>query len=152
MNKGFLKSILYYAVGLALAALSYVTVGHEYIHAPGLHQLIILLTFVGGFLWLAGATIRYFRGPRTETLKGIIFVNLVASVGFTLFMVYIINDATGNSEFEKNTDKIRIEESGDTTTMYHGGSIIYVKVKDSVLINFVDSTTINWNDVERKKK
>jgi uncharacterized membrane protein (DUF485 family) len=152
MNKGFLKSILYYLIGLGLAGLSYLTIGHEYVHGPGLHHIIILLTFIVGLLWLIGATIKYFSGKRTENLRSIIFSNLVMSLGFILFMVYVINDATDNSELEKNAEKIVIEESGDTTAMYHGGSPVYIKVKDSVLINFIDSTQIDWNEVQRTKK
>jgi uncharacterized membrane protein (DUF485 family) len=152
MNKGFLKSILYYLIGLGLAGLSYLTVGHEYIHGPGLHHLIILLTFFAGFLWLIVAAIQYFTGQRTGNLKGIILTNLVMSFGFILFMGYIIRDATDNSEFEENADKITIVESGDTTTMYHGASPVYWKVKDSVLLNFIDSTKINWDKIERTKK
>ena len=130
MNKGLLKSILYYSIGLALAGLSYSTVGHSYIHGPGLHHIIILLTFIGGFLWLIVAATQYFTGQRTENLKAIILSNLLMSLGFILFMVYIIRDATDNSEFENNEDKITIEESGDTTTMYHNGSPVYMKVRD----------------------
>src|SRR6187549_1337495 len=111
MNKGFLKSILYYSIGLGLAGLSYSIVGQPYIHAPGLHHIIILLTFIGGFLWLIGAAIQYFTGQRTENLKGIIFTNLVMSLGFILFMVYIIRDEMDASEFENNADEITIEES-----------------------------------------
>jgi hypothetical protein len=48
MNKGFLKAVLYYLAGLGLAGINYLTVGHEYIHAPGLHHIIIFLTFIGG--------------------------------------------------------------------------------------------------------
>jgi uncharacterized membrane protein (DUF485 family) len=152
MNKGFLKSTVYYLVGLGLAGLSYLTVGHGYIHGPDLHHLIIFLTFFAGFLWLMVAAIQYFTGPRTKNLKGVILTNLVMSLGFILSMVYIIRDATDDSEFEKNADKITLEESGDTTTIYQGGSPVYMKVKDSVLINFIDSTQIDWNEVERIKK
>jgi hypothetical protein len=152
MNKGLLKSILYYSIGLVLSGLSYSIVGHSYIHALGLHHIIIFLTFNGGFLWLIVAAIQYFTGQRTENLKGIILTNLLMSLVFILFMVYIIRDATDNSEFENNEDKITIEESGDTTAMYHDGSPVYMKVKDSVLLNFIDSTKINWDNLERIKK
>jgi hypothetical protein len=153
MNKGFLKAILYYTVGLGLAGISYLTVGHEYIHAPGLHHIIILLTFFGGFLWLTVSTIQFFIGQRTENLKGTIFTNLLMSLGFILYITnIIINEKADKAEFEKQLDKIRIEESGDTTTMYHGGNIVYMKVKDSVLINFIDSTKIKWDEIELVKK
>jgi hypothetical protein len=152
MNKGFLKALIYYLGGLGFSGLSYSIVGHPYIHAPGLHHIIILLTFIGGFLWLVVAAIQYFTRQRTENLKGIILTNLCMSFGFILFMAYIIRDAPENSEFEENTDKITTEESGDTTTMYHDGSPVYMKLKDSVLFNFIDSTKINWDHVERTKK
>jgi hypothetical protein len=152
MNKGFLKSLLYYAIGLGLAGLSYLTIGHEYIHAPGLYQQLIVLTFFAGFLWLIVAAIQFFTGQRTENLKGIIWTNLIMSLGFIVFMVYIIYDATGHSGFEENSGKVIIEESGDTTTMYHGASPVYMKVKDSVLLNFIDSTEVDWDNVERRKK
>ena len=151
MNKRYLKPVLYYSIGLGLAGLSYSIVGHPYVHAPGPHHIIILLTFTGGFLWLIGAAIQYFAGQRTENLKGVILTNLVMSFGFILFMAYIIHDEMDTSEFERNADKTTIGQSGDTTTMYHDGSPVYMKVRDSVLLNFIDSAKVNW-DVERIKK
>jgi hypothetical protein len=56
--KGFLKVLTYYLVGLGLAGLSYSIVGHPYIHGPGFHHIIILLTFLGGFLWLVVGAIQ----------------------------------------------------------------------------------------------
>jgi len=105
-----------------------------------------------GFLWLLIAAIQYFTGHRTKNIKGTILTNLVMCLGFILFMAYIIRDASDDSEVEENANKITIEESGDTTTIYHDGSIVYMKVKDSALLNFIDSTKINWNNVERTKK
>ena len=48
--------------------------------------------------------------------------------------------------------EVTIEEYGDTTTMYRGGSPVYIKVNDSVLINFIDSAKIDWNSIERIRK
>jgi hypothetical protein len=93
MNKGFLRALIYYLIGLGLAGLSYSIVGQPYAHAPGLHHIIILLTFMGGFLWLVVAAIEYFTGQRTENLKGIILTNLVMGLGFIVFMAYIIRDS-----------------------------------------------------------
>jgi hypothetical protein len=152
MKIGFIRSALYYLIGLGLAALSYATMGHPYIHAPGLHHLIILITFAGGFLYLVLATVQYYKGPRKIALKGIIFTNLFMSLGFGLYIAYIIIDTNYDAEFEKNVGRIIIEESGDTTTMYNEGSPVYVKVKDSVLLNFIDSTKIDWNEVEHREK
>jgi len=152
MNKGFLKTLIYYLIGLGLAGLSYSIVGHPYIHGPGLHHIVIFLTFFGGFGWLLIAAIQYFNGRKSENLRGIIFSNLFMCLCFVLFMAYIIRDATDNRGVEKNEHIIIIEESGDTTTMYHDGSPVYMKVKDSVLLNFIDSTKINLYNVKRIKK
>lgn len=139
--------MVYYLVGLGLAGISYLTVEHGYKHGPALHHLLILLTCAGGVLWLAGAVIQYLRGRRTENIKGIIFTNLFVSLGFVLFMAYILNDAGDNKEIEPHADRVSIRESGDTVTMYHGGSVVYMKVRDSVMINFIDSARIDWDNV-----
>jgi hypothetical protein len=152
MNKGFLISLLYYLIGFGLAALSYATLGHGYNHAPGPHYLIILLVFIVGFLWLIVATILYFKGHRTKNLRATIFTNLIMNVGFVIFVIYLLNDDTENREPVISNDKVTIEEHGDTTTMYRGGSPVYIKVKDSVLINFIDSARIDWNAIEHTKK
>ena len=119
MKIGFLKSLLFYLIGVGLAAISHFTIGHPYIHAPALHHLIIFLTFTIGFLWLIFASIRYFAGNRTESLRGVMFVNLFISLVFALIMAYIIHDTTDNRHSEKSESKIIVEESGDTNTMYH---------------------------------
>jgi hypothetical protein len=152
MSKGFTKSILFYLVGLSLAGLSYLIVGHEYVHGPGLHHIIILLTFVIGFLWLVISTILFFTGERTKPLSGVILTNLVMSIGFAIFMAYIIYDSTHTVEYEKNLSKVVVEKSEDTTTMYHGGTPVYMKVKDSVMFDFIDSTRVDWSEVEVREK
>lgn len=150
MNRGFAKSILYYIIGLGLAGLSYFTLGHEYAHGPSAYHLVILATFFGGFLWFVAAAIRYLTGHRTKTMKGVIWTNFVMSFGFIVFMAYILRDETGAGRSEDiGEERIVIETSGDTTIIYHGGSPVYMKVKDSVLLDFIDSAKVNWDKVER---
>lgn len=72
------------------------------------------------------------------------------SLGFVGFIAFLIDDAAKNNEFEHH--EITITESGDTTTMHHGGSIVYYKVKDSVLLDFIDSAMIDWSNVKRIRK
>lgn len=127
----------YYAMGLLLAWWSYVAVGHTYIHAPALYHLVILIVFMGGVLWLILATILYFARSRSDTRKGIILTHLVIGVcSISFATISIVNDSEPNTE----TNEISLEESGDTTVMYYDGRIIHIKVGDSVLIDFIDST------------
>jgi len=149
VGKGIVISLIFYIVGLGLAGLSYVTVGHEYIHGPGLHHLIIVLTFISGFLWMiVAATL---TRQWSATLKGIVYTNLAMSVGFGLFILYLFLDVRRSDE-PTSEAIIEVVETDSTTTMYRDGTIIYVKEKDSVLLNFIDSTRIDWDKVEFIKK
>jgi len=140
MNRGVLRSIVYYLAGLGLTALSYLMVDNTYAHGPSLYHMVILLTFLGGVGWLIFAAVRYIFVKRSKDLLGIVVTNLLMSLGFVLFVAYILRDSQGDDHSEVKEHNISVKESGDTTTMYDGGNIIYIKVKDSVLINFIDST------------
>lgn len=153
MNKGLRFSGIFYMVGLTLAGVSYLTLGHDYGHGPGLHHLIILATFALGLLLMIGALIKYWTGPRSTMLIGIIVFNFVMTLGFICVLWFLFRiESKERSNIEMTERKVRVEESGDTVTMYREGSIIYIRVKDSVLINFIDSLRINWDELERMKK
>jgi hypothetical protein len=152
MGKGFLKVILYYLTGIVLAGLSYVVFGQGYAHGPGLHHAIILLTFAGGTMWGFLAILYYLTEKRTESLKGIILGNVLMTVGFSVFMTVLFGNERNPVEPDDRPDKIVVEESADTTTMYHNVNVFYYKVGDSVLINFIDSTRIDWKKIEVVKK
>lgn len=136
-------------IGLGLTGISYLVVGHSYAHGPGLHHIIILFTFLAGALWVVIACVRYLIGHRTASVKGMIMSNLVMFLGFVVFMAYILRVPRDQSEFDVTKHAIRVEESGDTTIIYHKGSIVYVRVADSVLLNFLDSTHIDRYDIRR---
>lgn len=150
MNKGVLKALGYYVAGLVLACTSYLIVGYEYAHAPGLHHILVFLTFVGGLVWMIAAIARYASGYRSKSLKGMILTTTFMSVGFALLMLYLIDGSKHDGLID--VDRLTIDESGDTTTLRYNGSPVYIKVKDSVLINFIDSARMDWNKVERIKK
>jgi len=139
MNKGALRSIVYYLIGLGLTVLSYLTVDHTYARGPSLYHVVILLTILGGIGWLISAAVRYTFVKRSKDLVGTMIVNLLVSLGFVLFMASILRHTKRDDHSDIKEHRISIKKSGDTTTMYDGENIIYVKVKDSVLI-FVDST------------
>lgn len=140
-RKGFVKGVLftliYYAAGLGLAALAYAVVGHPYIHAPGLHHWLIFLTFAGSFTWTLAALVKYISGTRTAKLKGILLTNALAVVSFIL-VIYTILREEGEGVTEVR-EEISMSKNGDTTILYHNDNIIHMKVRDSVLLNFIDS-------------
>jgi hypothetical protein len=145
MTKGFVKAIVYYVVCLGLALLTYSITDYNYAHAPGPHHLIIFFTFVVGFLWLGVALVRYLsKENRTKESKALILTHLFMCSAFALYIVII----TRVPEMAENESKVRVVESGDTTTMYHGGTPVYYKIKDKVLYNFIDSTQVDWDKVE----
>jgi hypothetical protein len=45
MKKGILKTLLFYGIGFGIAGVSYLTIGHSYIHAPGVHHFIFDLNY-----------------------------------------------------------------------------------------------------------
>lgn len=135
--KGVFYTILYYASGLGLAALSYAIVGHPYIHAPGLHHIVLFLTFAGGFIFTLLLTVKYILETRTWKLRGILLTNMVAILSFILVIYNSLHEEKDSAA--ERGDEISISENGDTTIMYHNKNIIYMKVKDSVLLNFIDS-------------
>lgn len=77
-------------------------------------------------------------------------VTLSMSVLFTAFILYLIYRPAEHEQLAQ--DKIVIEVSGDTTTLRRNGAIIYYKVKDSVFFNSIDSSRIDWSQVEVIRK
>ena len=135
--KGILYVITYYIVGLGLAGLSYNIIGHPYAHAPGLHHLILLMTFAGGILWTIGAALKHFTIASSWTLKGILFTNIFAIAVFAAILYSELSSeetSTASSE-----EEISMSKNGDTTVLYYNDNIIYVQIGDSVQLNFIDS-------------
>lgn len=128
-----------YGSGIALATISYFMIGQRYIHAPGLHHLIILFTIGAGLIWLVLGLIKYLSVGGSATLKGVLAANAFTILGFMVFTYAIFHS---ENEPEVETDSITLSQDGDTTTLRHNGDIVYIKVGDSVLINFIDSSRL----------
>lgn len=90
MKSGIINTLIFYVFGFSSAWVIYLIFGHPYIHAPGLHHIAILLTFLLGLIWAVISTIIYFAKNKTEKLKGIIITNLVLVIGFIIFMTVLI--------------------------------------------------------------
>lgn len=64
---------------------------------------------------------------------------------FAGYLAYELRAFEDNPEFGDSTI---IEKSGDTTLIYRNGSPVYYRIKDSVMYDFIDSTLIDWDNVE----
>lgn len=137
---GLVYVIAFYAAGGLVAALFYRTYGQPYIHAPGPHHFILFFTVAGGILWTIIAAIKALIGSRSSTLKGILVTHAVVLLSVAVY-VYIIFDKE-EDVVPKRTNKVVMKRDGDTTTLYHDRNLLYMKVRDSVLFNAIDSTNM----------
>ena len=134
MKKGILKTLLFYATGFGIAGISYVTIGHPYIHAPGAHHFILFFTLVIGIIWTLINIGIYFFKTKTDKLKAIIITNSIIVLSCFLYVaIPIYLDSTEKTFIE--SDSVRTEVKGDTTELYHNDNLIYIKVKDSVILD-----------------
>jgi hypothetical protein len=146
MIRGVLTSLAFYTIGLFLSWVSYIMAGnHGYAHAPSLYHIIIFLTFLIGALWMLIAVFLYFN-RKSERLKGIIITNLVMSSAFAVLITGFVKQTEANNTYPEN--KLKVEVTGDTTIIRHDGSIVYIKVKDSVVVNFIDSSKVDLKKMD----
>ncbi|WP_027391822.1 hypothetical protein [Aquimarina latercula] len=134
MKKGILKTSLLYGIGFGIAGIAYAIIENPYIHAPGFHHLILFLTLVVGLIWTLTSTGIFFFKERTDKLKGIIISNsLIITCCFLYVAIPIYLDSNKKTFIE--SDFVRTEVKGDTTELYHNDNLIYIKVKDSVILD-----------------
>jgi hypothetical protein len=138
--KGVFYVFIYYVGGMAAAGVAYLVVGHPYIHAPGLYHWIIALTFLGGAIWMLAAAVSYLTKERTAQLGGVVITNVLAVFGCAVFLYAILHASDESDTSETSTDEMILSSRGDTATLTRDGDIIYMRVGDSVLLNFMDST------------
>ena len=134
MKKGILKTLLFYGIGFGIAGIAYAIIGNPYIHAPGIHHLILFLTLIIGVIWTLISLVIYFFKVKTEKLKGIIISNSLVIIScFLIVAIPIYLDSNEKTFIE--SDFVRTEIKGDTTKLYHNNNLIYFKVKDSVILD-----------------
>lgn len=139
MKKGILSVVIFYGLGLVLTWLTYKIFGAGYGHGPGLYILIPFLTLLIGLFWTGTTIFNFFFKNRTDKRKGVIYANgvvLLISIG-TIFYIRKISELPDIG----TADNLNAEQSGDTTSIHYNGTMIYLKVKDSVYIDKRDSVT-----------
>jgi hypothetical protein len=148
MRNRFLWVILYYIGGFALAWAAYAAEETHYAHGPGPRELIVLLTLIGGVCWFV-VTLASYVNTRTAEKKAALLAHVLVFVSITIFAYFLFNQPDSSSE--RSAPEIVLEESGDTVVIRHDGNLVYYKVGDSVLINFIDSAKIDWDKVKYRK-
>ncbi|WP_299315999.1 hypothetical protein [uncultured Aquimarina sp.] len=134
MKTGILKTLLFYGIGFGIAGIAYAIIGNPYIHAPGVHHLILFLTLVIGIIWVLISIGFFFFKAKTDKLKGIIITNSIIILSCFLYVaIPIYLDSTEKTFIE--SDFVRTEIKGDTTKLYHNNNLIFIKVKDSVILD-----------------
>ena len=140
MKKGILKTLIFYGIGFGLAGLVYLIIGHPYLHAPGFHHLILVLTLIGGLLWTVRILFTFLSKERTNENKGILITSsLILISSFLYVAVPILSES--DKEYDGVAESLKTEIKGDTTYIYHNGNPVYIQVKDSVLLDFMKNGT-----------
>jgi hypothetical protein len=150
MIRGILQSIALYAIGFFIAWLASLTYGeHAYAHVPPPHYFIIFFTVIIGCVWMVGGLVYYVTSQKSQAVKGNILMHFVALLCFAVFVYDLIYREThGHETAEPNVNTITIDTLNKITTLHHGGNLVYYKVRDSVKINFIDSSKVDWNKAQ----
>jgi hypothetical protein len=110
--KGVGHAVIYYLIGFLLAAAAYLTFGYRYVHAPGMHHMIILFTFAGGFFWGMGAVYNHIVVARSPKLIGIILTHAVAVLAFVVFIIVVLYLAENRND-DDSPGKVSRLQKGD---------------------------------------
>jgi uncharacterized membrane protein YeiB len=138
LKEGIIKAFLIYLIGFGLAWFVYSIYGHPYIHAPGFHHLIIFFTLIIGLFITIGAILFFFLKKKSSRLKVFIITNLIILFSFVFYFYNLIVYKEKDNTFkEESKNEIITESNGDTTYVYQNKNIVYLKVKDSVLIDLI---------------
>ncbi|MEQ6124691.1 hypothetical protein AAON49_10850 [Pseudotenacibaculum sp. MALMAid0570] len=90
MKKAFKHVLLYYLIAGVLSLLAYIFIPHAYVHAPGVHHLLIGLMFVTSLFWGVIALILWLRERENMKLKFYYIFNLIPSGIFFIWFVISI--------------------------------------------------------------
>jgi hypothetical protein len=138
MGKGITNVFIYYAVGLLLTILSYLLSDNSYAHGPSLYHIVALLTFYGGIGWTIVTIFRFVFYERTEKRKGIVITNVIILTAlYSAFYYTVIRPYSSTTQTKIPDDKLTTTVNGDTTTISNNGQIVYMKILDSVYIDFM---------------
>lgn len=139
MKSAIIKSLILYVIGFSITAFIYYSADSHYAHGPNLYHLTFVLTIFIGTIWLVVATIIYFTKENRKML-GHILVNGIATASFIVYMWIILQPDPLPEPTDLDQDQLSVARTGDSTFIFHNENLVYLKVADSVYIDFRDST------------
>jgi hypothetical protein len=89
-KKQLLTVVTYYFIGSILSYLAYVFIPHTYIHAPGVHHLLILLLFFISFVWGGVSFIVSFLQKEKQHYRWLGIFHLVPVSIFIIWFVFAV--------------------------------------------------------------
>lgn len=90
MKKAFYHVLIFYSLLSLLGYLAYLFIPYTYIHAPGVHHLILFLMFVVSLLWGVLSLILWMMDKQNQRLKFYAVFNLVPSAVFWIWFLLIV--------------------------------------------------------------
>lgn len=135
---GFLKGILYYAIGFIIAWFTFLIFGWGYIHTPGLHHIVGFLFLIGGIGWTIYYLAVLLTGLKSKINFGILTAHVVTILSVILyFIVSISTDEVTNTKTDpKDIITIIKDEKTNEASIVNGyGDTLYSKKGDSIFID-----------------
>jgi hypothetical protein len=139
MRQGITKTLIFYGIGLATTWLTYIVFGQGYAHGPGLYIVIPILTILIGLFWTGSTIFDYYFKNKTDKRKGIILTNIIVFVLFVLTIFYIRHQSRKDYADFSPQDQLTTSQYGDSTLIEYNGTLVYLKIKDSVYVDKQDS-------------
>ena len=114
--RGLWKGFLYYAIGTILTWLAYITVGWEYVHAPGLFHIVAFLFLLGGAIWTLYYFVLFLTGNKSKKNLGVLTIHIIVILSLVISMyIGIKREYKRTAEYETNPRNILIEEISPET-------------------------------------
>lgn len=76
-------------------------------------------------------------------MLGYIYVNGIAAISFIVYMWILLHPEPLPEPGELDQDQLYIARTGDSVLIFHNENLIYLKVVDSVYMDFRDSTMMS---------
>ncbi|WP_412986065.1 hypothetical protein [Pontimicrobium sp. IMCC45349] len=130
MKKGIFEALLFYFLGFGIAITTYLIYGHPYIHAPGIHHFIILITLIIGFIWMI-ISLLFVVIKKNSKHKGMLTVHFTILFSCFLYFYFSIKPFS-KKESITESNSVKTIKKKDSILIYHNSNLVFLKVKDSV--------------------
>lgn len=88
MKRGILHVAIYYGVFLFIALVAFLAKGKRPASGLALHHFIVLLSFLGGLIWLMHILKKYWPNQMTDVRKGVMLAQGLMWIGFLLALYW----------------------------------------------------------------